>query len=109
MSKKEIQWKKSGLDYSKLDQLDNHKLGSKQGGYTQGAINRDENKGFCKLTSEERSINAKIGNESFWKNATKEKIKERYEKSSKSMKKYIEENGYWRPVDYITPEKRLQY
>lgn len=106
MSKKKIQWKKSGLDYSKLDQLNNHKLGAIQGGYTQGAINRDEKKGFCSLSPEERVKNAKLGASSYWENATEEEIKTKYEKSSNSMKKHIEENGYWRPVDYITPEKR---
>ena len=77
-----------------------------RGGFTQGKINKEQGLGICGLSDEERSINAKKGNKAFWDNATPEKIEAKYNKASNSMKKFIEENGYWRPVDYITPEKR---
>lgn len=79
-----------------------------RGGHTQGTINAELGLGFFSASSEERSEFAKIGNKAFWDNATPEQIEAKYKKHSKSMKKFIAENGYWNPHQYITPELQKQ-
>lgn len=78
-----------------------------RGGFTQGNINKEQGLGIFGLSKEERSTNGALANKAFWDNATPEEIDAKYNKASESMKKFIEENGYWNPVDHITPEKRI--
>jgi len=95
-----------GLSHEELEKLTDGKLGMVVGGQTQGNINKENGIGIFGLNAEERAANAKIGNRSFWDNATPEEIKAKYEKSSKSIKQFIEENGYWYPHEHITPESK---
>lgn len=63
--------------------------------------------GLFSMTKEERSVAGTSGNKSFWNNATQEEIKAKYDKASKSMKKVVEERGWWNPHECITEELRL--
>jgi hypothetical protein len=87
---------------------DQFKESSIKGGITQGNINKEEKKGIFGQTKEQWSVNASIRSKNFWKTSSKEKLKNRADKCSASMKEVIEENGWWNPHQYITPELQKQ-
>jgi len=90
------EWKKNNAD--------EFNEAASRGGITQGNINKEKNKGIFAQTKEQWSINASKNSKVFWETSSKEKLKNRADKCSDSMKKCVEEKGWWNPHQYITPE-----